>query len=77
LITAAWDIGSFFTGIFVTYIAAKGHRTRWVAAGTFLLGVASFVRILPYYIYGGGEVIKLYTKEYNSNLTEFMEMSKL
>lgn len=63
LISSATDIGTICASIVITYIAGKGHRTKWLAFGTFLMGIASFVRVLPYVIYGPGDA-KLYTVEY-------------
>ncbi|XKL63602.1 hypothetical protein PGB90_005966 [Kerria lacca] len=76
LISGAWDIGSLFANIGVTYVAAKGHRTRWVAFGMLLVGISSFLRVIPYLIFGPGENIKMYTKEYgylyNGNDMEYL-----
>lgn len=64
MISGAWDIGTLLANIAVTYVAAKGHRTRWVALGMLIMGFSSFLRTLPYVLYGPGEDIKMYTKEY-------------
>lgn len=58
------------TNIVVTYIAAKGHRTRWVALGLLVIAITSFIRTVPYVVFGAGENIKLYTKEYGNSLTD-------
>lgn len=81
MISGAWDIGSLFANIGVTYVAAKGHRTRWVAFGMLLVGISSFLRVIPYLIFGPGENIKMYTKEYgylyNGNDMEYLNGNKL
>lgn len=64
IITGAWDIGTLVANIAVTYVAAKGHRTRWVALGMLVMGLTSFLRTLPYILFGPGENVKMYTKEY-------------
>lgn len=53
------------TNVAITYVAAKGHRTRWVAVGMFLAGVSSFTRLFPYLLFGPGENVKMYTKEFS------------
>ncbi|XP_065222460.1 solute carrier organic anion transporter family member 74D-like [Planococcus citri] len=83
IITGIWDLGSLVTNIVITYIAAKGHRTRWVAAGMFLAGISCFMKILPYLVFGPGQNVKMYTKEYKdifsenmlNNLTQIDKMS--
>lgn len=77
IITAAWDLGSLFTNIIITYIAAKGHRTRWVAFGTLLIGISSLMRVSPYYIFGPGEITKMYTKEYQLNYSNMRDVENV
>lgn len=73
MIAAAWDIGSLLANIGITYIAAKGHRTRWVAMGVFVVGISSFMRVLPYQIFGSGEIVKMYTREYGYSFNSTSE----
>lgn len=39
----------------MAYIGSRGHKTRWVALGTFVSGVSSLISVLPHVIYGPGE----------------------
>ncbi|PSN49396.1 hypothetical protein C0J52_12004 [Blattella germanica] len=64
IIASAWDTGVLSTVMVLAYLGTSRHRTRWVAAGTFVIGLANFMRILPHLIYGPGmDALKL-TKEY-------------
>lgn len=64
IIASAWDIGSILGTIGFTYIANKGHRPRWMGFGMFLVGFSCFMKNIPYIMFGPGEIVKLYTKEY-------------
>ena len=71
MISSATDIGGLLgANLAVTYIAAKGHRTRWVALGMLIISFTSFLRTLPYLLYEGGEKVKLYTKEYGNQFDD-------
>lgn len=37
-----------------------------MAMGVFVVGLSSFIRVLPYQIFGSGKTVKMYTKEYGS-----------
>lgn len=73
IIAASWDIGGLIANIAITYIAAKGHRTRWVAMGVLVVGLSSLLRALPYHIFGPGETAKMYTKQYGNWSNETSE----
>ncbi|XP_065222982.1 solute carrier organic anion transporter family member 74D-like [Planococcus citri] len=75
IISASWDIGTVVANLILSYAAATGHRTRWVAFGMLIVSFSSFMRVLPYHIFGGGETIMLYTKEYETqfNSTEHLK----
>ncbi len=76
IITGAWDFGGLLANIAVTYIAARGHRTRWVASGMLLMGFSSFLRVTPYLMFGAGDNVKLYAKTDFENSTGNLKKNK-
>ncbi|KAF4523689.1 hypothetical protein B566_EDAN006060 [Ephemera danica] len=50
LINSAWDVGSVFTSIIAAYLGRSGHKTRWVAWGTFLVAMSCYMRLIPHWI---------------------------
>lgn len=58
-------------------MAGRGHRTRWLAIGSFFVGLSCFVRLLPHVIYGPGEEILQYTVEYGNNVNSTSLLSNI
>uniref|UniRef100_A0A336N235 Solute carrier organic anion transporter family member n=1 Tax=Culicoides sonorensis TaxID=179676 RepID=A0A336N235_CULSO len=48
-------ISMMICSIVVNYIAAKGHRPRWMAFAIYLQVVYCFMMVLPHFMYGPGE----------------------
>ncbi|XP_065220372.1 solute carrier organic anion transporter family member 74D-like [Planococcus citri] len=72
MISAASHVSNLFANLALTYFASKGHRARWIALALLTVSTSCIVKTLPYHIFGGGENIKLYTKEYQAlaNVTD-------
>ncbi|XP_025194151.1 solute carrier organic anion transporter family member 5A1-like isoform X2 [Melanaphis sacchari] len=66
IISSTWDLFSVISFMITSYLAGKGHRTRWLAIGSFFVGLSCFVRLMPHIIYGPGEEILQYTVEYGN-----------
>ncbi|XP_065345620.1 solute carrier organic anion transporter family member 74D-like [Cloeon dipterum] len=62
LIGSAGDIGLILTTLSVTYLGKRSHKTRWVAYGTYLVVLSCFIRLIPYWLYGGGQSTIDYSK---------------
>ncbi|VVC39928.1 Organic anion transporter polypeptide OATP,Kazal domain,Major facilitator superfamily domain [Cinara cedri] len=74
IISSSWDFFALISFLLTSHLAGKGHRTRWLAVGSMLVGISCFIRFLPHVIYGPGEEILQYTVEYEShvNSTSFL-----
>lgn len=55
MILTGHHISMMLCSIGVTYIAAKGHRPRWIAVGVYLQVIFCFMMVLPHLLYGAGE----------------------
>lgn len=55
-ILSSWDIGSLLCLVFLAYVGSRGHKPRWVAAGTVLMSLACFLWYLPHHVYGPGGI---------------------
>lgn len=49
---AATEIGQICTALFLTYLAGRGHRPRWIASMMLVLAVGVIGCVLPHVIYG-------------------------
>lgn len=49
---AATEIGQICTALFLTYLAGRGHRPRWIACMMLVLAVGVLGCVLPHAIYG-------------------------
>ncbi|KAI5632438.1 organic anion transporter polypeptide (OATP) family domain-containing protein [Phthorimaea operculella] len=49
---AATEIGQICTSLFLTYLAGRGHRPRWIACMMLVLAVGCIGCLLPHIIYG-------------------------
>ena len=61
---SALDIGGVSVTLILSYLGSKGHKTRWVAAGTILVAVSCFLRAVPHFIFGPGQDALELTLEY-------------
>ncbi|XP_015376855.1 PREDICTED: solute carrier organic anion transporter family member 4C1-like [Diuraphis noxia] len=77
IISSTWDLFSLISFMVTSHMAGKGHRTRWLAIGSFLVGLSCFVRLLPHIIYGPGEEILQYTVEYGANVNSTSLLSNI
>ncbi|KAL5240236.1 hypothetical protein ACI65C_007646 [Semiaphis heraclei] len=77
IISSTWDLFSLISFMVTSHMAGKGHRTRWLAIGSFLVGLSCFVRLLPHIIYGPGDEILQYTVEYGSNVNSTSLLSNI
>ncbi|CAG9117985.1 unnamed protein product [Plutella xylostella] len=50
---AATEIGQICTALFLTYLAGRGHRPRWIAAMMLVLAVGVVGCAVPHALYGG------------------------
>lgn len=48
LIVSSTDIGALIFVLFVSYMGAKGNRPRWIAGGSLIMAVGSFIFIIPH-----------------------------
>ncbi|XP_072946988.1 solute carrier organic anion transporter family member 74D-like isoform X2 [Epargyreus clarus] len=49
---AATEIGQICTALFLTYLAGRGHRPRWIACMMLVLAVGIIGCVLPHILYG-------------------------
>lgn len=49
---AATEIGQICTALFLTYLAGRGHRPRWIACMMLVLAVGVIGCVLPHLLYG-------------------------
>ncbi|KAJ8735297.1 hypothetical protein PYW07_006917 [Mythimna separata] len=49
---AATEIGQICTALFLTYLAGRGHRPRWIACMMLVLAVGVIGCVLPHLMYG-------------------------
>ncbi|CAK8679887.1 solute carrier organic anion transporter family member 4A1-like [Clavelina lepadiformis] len=49
-IASSYDIASFLSVLFITYIGGRGHKPLWIGWGIFLLGLGSLVFTLPHFL---------------------------
>ncbi|XP_068085644.1 solute carrier organic anion transporter family member 74D isoform X2 [Anabrus simplex] len=76
IISSAWDIGSFFSLLVFAYLGSRGHKTRYVAAGTFAIGLSCFLRLVPHLLFGPGQDAVELTEEYGASLVLLNESSR-
>ncbi|XP_062619920.1 solute carrier organic anion transporter family member 4A1-like, partial [Saccostrea cucullata] len=57
LIVSSTDIGAVIFVLIVSYYGAKGNRPKWIAAGSFLMAVGSFIFTIPHVASGPYEYI--------------------
>lgn len=48
LIVSSTDIGAVLFVLVVSYLGAKGNRPKWIATGSFLMAVGSFIFTIPH-----------------------------
>jgi hypothetical protein len=63
---SAWDIGVLSSTVLMSYLGSRGHKTRWVACGTLVIGVACFMQLIPHLIFGPGQDALALTTEYSA-----------
>jgi hypothetical protein len=66
-IITAVDISGLISSFPLAYLGSRGHKTRWLAAGTLLVGMSCFLRLLPHLIYGPGQDALALTVEYGGS----------
>ncbi|XP_015274452.1 PREDICTED: solute carrier organic anion transporter family member 4C1 [Gekko japonicus] len=52
LISASYDIAFCVLCLFISFYGEKGHKPRWLAVGSFLIGLGSLVFSLPHFTSG-------------------------
>ncbi|KAL4713968.1 hypothetical protein ACJJTC_015622 [Scirpophaga incertulas] len=52
MLLAATEIGQICTALFLTYLAGRGHRPRWIACMMLVLAVGVVGCVLPHMLYG-------------------------
>lgn len=52
VLLAATEIGQICTALFLTYLAGRGHRPRWIACMMMVLAVGVIGCVLPHVLYG-------------------------
>ncbi|CAH2989650.1 unnamed protein product [Chilo suppressalis] len=52
MLLAATEIGQICTALFLTYLAGRGHRPRWIACMMLVLSVGVIGCVLPHVLYG-------------------------
>lgn len=77
MIQSAWDTGGLFSNIILTYLGSRGHKLRWVASGTLLVGLSCFMCLLPHLIFGPGQDALAMTVEYGASYDMAMGNSSL
>ena len=76
-IITAVDISGLFSSLTLAYLGSRGHKTRWVAVGTFLVGLSCFLRLLPHLIYGPGQDALALTVENGGSYDETIDNGRL
>ncbi|XP_059481796.1 solute carrier organic anion transporter family member 74D-like isoform X2 [Neocloeon triangulifer] len=66
LINCAWDIGGLVANLPLTYWGRAGHKPRWVAWGTAVVGLSCFIRLIPHWLYGPGDTALSLTREFGN-----------
>lgn len=52
ILLAATEVGQICTALFLTYLAGRGHRPRWIACMMLVLAVGVIGCVLPHLMYG-------------------------
>ena len=52
LISSSYDISFCLLSLFVSYIGERGHKPRWLAFASFMLGLGALVFSLPKFFSG-------------------------
>ncbi|XP_064292967.1 solute carrier organic anion transporter family member 74D-like isoform X2 [Plodia interpunctella] len=52
VLLAATEIGQICTALFLTYLAGRGHRPRWIACMMLILAVGVIGCVVPHMLYG-------------------------
>lgn len=76
MITSAWDVGCLIPLIVFSYLGSRGHKTRWMAFGTLLIGISCFLRLIPHFLYGPGDDALRLTLEYGGSRNILEESTK-
>ncbi|XP_049940041.1 solute carrier organic anion transporter family member 74D-like [Schistocerca serialis cubense] len=66
LIYGASEMASTVSVLALSYLGSRGHRPRWVAAGTLLVALSCLLRLLPHALYGPGHDALRLTVEHGS-----------
>lgn len=67
VILSAWDIGVLSSTLVTSYLGSRGHKTRWVACGTFVIGLSCFMQLIPHFVFGPGQDALELTSEYGAS----------
>uniref|UniRef100_A0A8C4FHB9 Solute carrier organic anion transporter family member n=1 Tax=Catagonus wagneri TaxID=51154 RepID=A0A8C4FHB9_9CETA len=60
LISSSYDISFCLLSLFVSYIGEKGHKPRWLAFSSFMLGLGALVFSLPKFFSGSYQLGSLF-----------------
>jgi hypothetical protein len=66
MIMSALDVGVLSSTLAMSYLGSRGHKTRWVAWGTLVIGVSCFMQLMPHFIFGPGQDALDLTTEYGA-----------
>lgn len=66
LIYGASEMGSTVSVLALSYLGSRGHKPRWVAAGTLLVAASCLLRVLPHLLYGPGQDALTLTVEHGA-----------
>ncbi|KAL0268810.1 UNVERIFIED_CONTAM: hypothetical protein PYX00_010624 [Menopon gallinae] len=73
IIATGSDMMHIFVSPLLSYYTGKGHRPRWVGLGIYTVVVSCILSALPHFIYGAGDSVLEYTKEYGGTEQSFLD----
>uniref|UniRef100_A0A1I8PEC0 Solute carrier organic anion transporter family member n=1 Tax=Stomoxys calcitrans TaxID=35570 RepID=A0A1I8PEC0_STOCA len=64
IILSGNEISQILLSLILSYIGGQRNRPRWIASGIVFCGISCYILALPHFIYGAGQDMLQYTKEY-------------
>ncbi|XP_073826986.1 organic anion transporting polypeptide 33Ea [Musca autumnalis] len=78
IILSGNEISQILLSLILSYIGGQRNRPRWIACGIVFCGISCYILALPHFIYGAGQDILQYTKEFydmeGDNVTSTMSL---
>ncbi|BFF96362.1 solute carrier organic anion transporter family member 74D [Drosophila madeirensis] len=68
IILSGNEISQIMLSLILSYIGGQRNRPRWIAWGIVFCGLSCYILVLPHFIYGAGQDVLQFTKEYQDSL---------